>query len=150
MFSNAHILTQHYLKNEDWHDKKLPYEEAMKYHQSLMDSGNIIAVIQDGELLGYVEFLRINFEQFGKMVCHAPFFILDENITDGNICVVHNVWIRKDCRRGPVFFYLRDKFYEINHTCEYYAGFALRKKTQPIKVFKKENLKSMLFTTGER
>lgn len=141
-------LVRIYLNEENWHEKKLSYLEAYRYHLHLLKTGNIIYFEEMNEILGYCEFWKINFEQFGRLVCHAPFSAFLEDVQTGNICWVANVWIRKDVRRSDVFDFLKKQFYFLNRDCEYFGGHALRKKTQPIKVFKKQNLKSRLFTEG--
>ena len=143
-------LTNIYLSNEEWwHTKKLSKEDSDIYHKTMIERGNIIyEQDKSGKLLGYCEFLRVNFEQWGRLVCHAPFYNFDENTTDGNICVVNNVWIHRDYRRSLVFALLKQRFYEINYHCEYFVGKAQRKAANLIKVFKKEDLRSQSFTKG--
>lgn len=140
-------LTNLYLSSEEWwHKHKLSPEESNLYHQTMIERGNLIyEQDNNGKLLGYCEFLRINFEQWGRMVCHAPFYNFDENTTDGNICVVSNIWIHKDYRRSLVFALLKMRFLELNHHCEYFAGEANKKHANIIKVFKKEDLHSKSF-----
>ena len=138
-------LTQIYLNEETWHKKKLSYEDSIEYHRKMIEKGNIFYVLGNyGIVLGYCESLRVNFEQWGRLVCHAPFYSYDENTTDGNICVVHNVWIEKDFRNSYVVKELRTKFFQLNKHCEYFVGSALRKKTQPIKVFNRAKLEKLV------
>lgn len=141
-------LTHIYHTEENWHIKKLSIEESNKYHEKLLMQNNIGVFTKDGEVLGYFECWRINFEQFGRLVCGVPVYTFEENITDGNIALVNNVWIHPDHRNGEVYKYLRNKFYELNHNCDFYVGFALRKNHQPIKVFTKDKLNSRLFREG--
>jgi hypothetical protein len=138
-----------YYNEEDWHKNKLSYEEAYKYHDKLYRQGNIFTYEESGIVLGYCEFWRINFEQWGRYVCDAPISGYLEDISSGYICVVNNVWINKEHRRGKVFREMRNKFYRLNADCDYYVGHALRKTaSQPIKVFKRKDLKSRLFKEG--
>lgn len=141
-------LTGTYLSAEEfWHIKKLSPDESNLYHKTMIERGNLIYEADNfGKLLGYCEFLRVNFEQWGRMVCHAPFYNFDENTTDGNISYVSNVWIHPEYRRSFVLQRLKKRYYELNNHCEFYVGEALRKKTQLIKVFKKSELRSKMFT----
>lgn len=142
-------LCEIYLNHERWHDNKLSYTESLKYFKEMISRGNVIwNEDKHGNILGYCEFFRINFEQWGRMVCHAPFYTFDENTTDGNIAYVANVWIHPYYRRSFVYKDLKERFYKLNNHCDYYVGSALRKKTQPIKVFKKSDLHSKIFTGG--
>lgn len=140
-------LTDIYLSPAEWwHENRLSREESNEYHRRMIEKGNIIYIVSPihNHLLGYCEFLRVNFEQFGRMVCHAPFYSYDEDTTSGNICIVHNVWIHPEYRKSFVVKELRQKFFEKNKHCEYFGGFALRKKTQPIKIFKRELLEKLV------
>jgi len=136
----AEELTEIYLKNEWWHTKKLSKSEALKYHKALLDKGNILVYREDNELLGYVEFWNINFEQFGKLICKEPFSPLIQNVTDGNIAYLANTWINPKYRHTKVYRILKMNFFTVNYHCEYFVGEALRKKTQPVKVFKRDQL----------
>jgi ribosomal protein S18 acetylase RimI-like enzyme len=129
-----------YYKNEYWHQNKMPEEEARKYHKKLLEQGNIIPYVDNGNLLGYVEFWRINFEQFGKIICKVPFSAYLQNVTDGNIAYLANVWINPEFRHSGVIKALKMKFFAANYKCEYFVGEALRKRTQPVKVFKRRDI----------
>lgn len=143
-------LTEVYLSPaEYWHTRKLSSDESDRYHQIMIERGNIIwSEDKEGFLLGYCEFFRINFEQLGRLICHAPFYNLDENTTDGNICLVHNGWIRPEYRFSFVIEDIKKEFFEKNKHCDYFVESALRKKTQPIKVFKKEDLHNRILKDG--
>jgi hypothetical protein len=133
-------LTEVYLTKEYWHENKLSKEEADKYHERLLSNGNIITV-QDGDiLLGYGEFWRITFEQFGRLICHEPFSAFIEDVVSGHICYLANVWVHEDYRTKGVLKQMRNRFFEVNKDCTHFCGEALRKKTQPVKVFKLSNI----------
>jgi len=143
-------LTDIYLNKEWWvrEEDKLPIKIAKNYYDKLLKDGNILTCEFDGQILGYVEAWKINFEQFGRIVCHADFCADGEDILNGNIAYVANVWIDKPYRRSWVTKDLILKFYKFTHNCDYYVGLATRKKTQPVKVFKKSELTSKLFREG--
>jgi ribosomal protein S18 acetylase RimI-like enzyme len=136
-------LTDIYLSDAEWwHERKLTEEDAKRYFRKLFLQGNIVYYLSelDNELLGYVESWRINFEQFGRLVCHAPFSAYNENVTGGNIAYLANTWIKPEHRRTNVYRVLRLKFFTANYNCEYFVGRALRKKTQPIKVLTRSQI----------
>ena len=135
--SLAEQLTDIYLYSEDWHTEKLPLEEAIKYHQRLLDLGRIQVVIQSGKIIGYVESWRLSYEQWGKYVCDRDFCAYLENVTEGEVCHLSNIWIAPKHRKTNVLKILKMKFFAKNITAEWFTGNALRKKTQPIKVLKK-------------
>ena len=141
-------LVDSYYKNEYWHKHKLAMEEAIKYHDRLLDTGNIIYYEENDELLGYAEFWRVNYEQWGRIVCGEHFSAYLENVQDGNICYVANIWIKPEARRSHTIKVLKLMFFKLNSHCDYFVGEALQKRTQPIKVFRRENLQSRLFKEG--
>ena len=122
-------------QKESWHKTRLNRTEFDKYTEKLINDSNIIYYEKDGVILGYVEFWRINYEQFGRLICNAPFSAYLENVKDGNICYVANVFILEEHRQSSVVKILKYKFLANNNHCEYFVGEALRKKTQPVKVF---------------
>jgi hypothetical protein len=93
----AEQLVDIYFKEEWWHKTRMSYADALKYHQTRLDSGSIYAYEENGEVLGYYE----------------RYFIFDT-------CYLHNVWVRRDERGGRVFRLLKKRFFstlsrEIRH-----------------------------------
>jgi len=123
-------------KNEEWWIKdKIEDSEIRKYYEKLIDQGNILIYEVEGELLGYIEFWRINFEQFGRIICNDEFSAYIEDINSGNIGYVANVWIKKSHRRSGIMKLLALGFCRKNILCDYFVGRARRKKCEPVKVF---------------
>ena len=141
-------LVEIYFREEYWQENKMPEDIAYNYHKKLYEQGNIQVFEKDGLVLGYYEVWRINFEQFGRIICHIPFYADSEDVVNGNIAFVANTWIKSEYRNSYVYKVLRNLFFKHNFKCDYYCGEALRKKTQPVKVFKKSELLSKLFKEG--
>ena len=130
-------LTYIYLQHEDWHERKLDYGQAILYHDTLINSGNII-VIRDGEkVIGYAEFWRLTFEQFGRVICGEPFSAMQEDVQTGQIAYLANVFVYTEYRKGKAIKMMRERFYDINRLCTHFCGEARRKKSAPVKVFKR-------------
>jgi ribosomal protein S18 acetylase RimI-like enzyme len=106
--------------------------------------GRIIIFEIAGEILGYVESWRINFEQFGRIICHAGFPLDTEDIEHGNICYLANTAIHPDYRDSFVVKWLKERFFEQNEDAEYFVGEAIRKKHQPVKVFKNKHIREVI------
>ena len=146
LLSTLNELLEHcYRNNQPWQEFYMPKEDALQYFDAMIKRGNIISIVDNGILLGYVEFWRINFEQFGRLIAKAPFFTLEEDTEHGKLCFIANIWIKPDFRRGMVFKTMEVLFFKMNNTCEYYCGTAWRKKTRPVKVFQRNALTSELF-----
>lgn len=136
----AEQLTKIYLEEENWHREKLSPEEANAYHESLLKSGNII-VVQDGSVvIGYVEFWRLTYEQFGRIVCGEPFSAMHEDVQTGQIAYVANTFIHEFYRRGETQKMMRKRFFQANTLCTHFCGEARRKSTAPLKVFKRNQI----------
>lgn len=125
---------------EEWHKERLSRQEAFKYHDKLLSSGNIITVSDRNILCGYVEYWRLTYEQFGRIISREPFSAMHEDVQTGQVAYVANTYIKTEYRRTTCSTQLRDRFFEINQGCTHYCGTALRKRSQPIKVFKMEKI----------
>lgn len=113
----------------------LDEEEARKYHEIAVKKGRINYVSDGNILLGYCESWRINFEQFGRIICGLPFNIKNEDIETGEIAYVANTTIHPEHRRSYVIRSLTRQFFKSNIDCKFFCGIARRKKHQPVKVF---------------
>lgn len=134
-------LTRIYLNEENWHKTKLDEESSNDYHRELIRKGNILTVVQGDKLLGYCEFWRINYEQFGRIICGERFSAMGEDVWTGNIAYVANTFIQPEARKKEVYKMLRDRFFEVNKDCAYFVGNARRKKSEPVKVFRVKDIK---------
>lgn len=129
-----------FYEKETWHQTRLTKAEADVYHSTLLDRGNIITVSNVDFLLGYVEYWRLSFEQFGRIVCGEPFSAIHEDVQRGQVAYVANTYIRPEWRSTKVYRLLRDRFFEANRACTHFVGEARRKKSAPIKVFRREDI----------
>lgn len=134
-------LTDIYLTKEHWHvGGKLSQEDSIKYHDTLLNKGNII-VVRDGErVVGYAEFWRLTYEQFGRIICGEPFSALQEDVQTGQIAYLANAFIEEGYRGCNVARMLRNRFFEVNTLCTHFCGEARRKKSAPLKVFKRNRV----------
>ena len=133
------FLVDIYHSDEEWwHNEKMSKEDSFEYFKCMINKGRIIYLIEDGIMLGYLESWRINYEQMGKLICHAPFSSCVQDVENGFICYLSNIWIKPSERRGKVFKELKRLFFEQNNDCLYFIGHAMRKKTQPVKVFSRQ------------
>lgn len=139
-------LVRIYYEEETWHQTRLSKEEAFKYHEYVLSKGRIIPVVQRGQLLAYVESWRVNFTNLGRILCHAPFFPLEEDIETGNICYGANIWIKRECRGTAIDSIVRNYFFQQNYMCDYFVWESSRKKAQVLKVFKKQEFYDKYFT----
>lgn len=119
---------------------KLSEEEAYEYHRILLERGNIITVVDGEAFCGYVEYWRLTFEQFGRVICGEPISAINEDVQTGQIAYVANTFIFPEYRQGAVARMLRERFFEANEPCTHFCGNARRKRSEPVKVFRKEQI----------
>jgi Ni,Fe-hydrogenase III component G len=135
-------LWQIYEKYETYIPKRISKEVFFTYTQKLIDQGNILLACDGERVVGYVEVWRLNFEQFGRVVCGVDVVADTEDVISGKLAYVANVWIDEEYREGfglkkpvSVVKYLRRKYYIFTRGCEYHCGTANRKAGGLIKVF---------------
>ena len=111
----------------------------------LLEQGRLVWHREEERVVGVVESWRLDFDQWGRKVCHEPVDIHTENIITGPVCYFANVIILPGHRTSGVVRILRDLFFHQNRDAEFFVGLALRKKTQPIKVFRASELSQARF-----
>jgi len=109
-------------------------------HENLLNKSRLIYVENNGELLGYTESWRINYEQFGRRLCGERLDLEKEDIQSGKICYINNVTIRPDARKGLTIKFMRNQFYLQNIDCEYVVGERNGKKHRPVIVLKMRDI----------
>lgn len=82
-------LTEIYFNHENWHESKMEYDEAYRYHSNRYHNGSIHVYEEDGEVLGYYE----------------RYFIY-------STCFLHNVWVKDGHRHSKVFKTLYRHFFD--------------------------------------
>lgn len=129
-----------YITKETWHRDKLEHDLAHAYFTHLLNIGNIITVCVGDKLVGYCEFWRVNYQQWGRIVCDEKFSAMYEDVSHGQIAYLANIYIEEDHRDSKVIKMLRDRFFEVNKLCTHFVGEARAKRSGFIKVFKRSQL----------
>ncbi len=133
-------LTHIYLTKEDWHKIKLIEETANQYHERLLLNGNILTYVKDNELIGYLEWWGISYEQFGRLVCGQPIYTDTEDILNGKIALINNMYVEESDRGGDAFNMLAAMFLARCKDAEFYVAFRRTKRNQPIQVYNREEI----------
>lgn len=132
-------LTNLYLNVLPKNTIMLPYDEALAYYERLLMNGNVITYVKDGELLGYIEFWRLDFSQWGR-ICANMTLAHEENLTEGPVCLIVSMWIKQDLRNGETFLFLGRSFLEHNKDAEHFAAQQVQKKHKPLQVYSREEV----------
>lgn len=134
-------LVDIYYREENWHSFKMESLEAIEYHRILLDKGRIIFYMLDDTVLGYCESWRIDYAQLGRLLCKQSFDASKEDVQNGSICYVANVWIDKEYRgewqNAPIIKAMTYEFFKDNFDADFFCGEAFRKKHQPFKIYKR-------------
>lgn len=117
----------------------LSYDEAIQYFERLLMNGNIITYIRDEELLGFIEFWRISYEQFGRICCNLT-LTHDEDILSGNICLITRMYIIPDLRNAEAFINLGKNLIDKNKECTHFAAMQFNKKHKPLQVYSRSEI----------
>lgn len=140
MIDLSEKLTEVYYREENWHLNRLSKEEANLYHRTLLNMGNIFTYVANDELLGYVEFWRIDREQLSRLVLNETVYALQEDISNGEIAYINNMWITPTQRNGHVFNILSQLFLENNKDATHFITFRGTKHNKPMQVYKRDEL----------
>jgi len=118
---------------------KLKGQECIDYFERLLMKGNIITYIQDGELLGFIEFWRLSYYQWGR-ICANLTLTHDENLTFGPVCLITRMWIKPDLRNGETFLHLGRTFLDKNKDTDHFAAQQPLKKHKPLQIYTREEV----------
>lgn len=133
-------LTNIYENKENWHVNRLNHDDANEYHERLLVNGNILTYIIKDELIGYLEFWRLDFEQLGRLLCGDSILTDKEDLLNGKVAYINNMWINYEYRNGLAFNILASMFLSRNKDAEYFIAFRNLKHNKPIQVYKREDL----------
>ena len=142
MKNTVEQLVDIYFRDEWWHNFKMPYPEAVNYHGQMLLQGNIKTVEDLGVVLGYVEFWLITKEQLNRIILNKPFDARKEDVLNGDIAYVANLWIDKSFRKGRVFRELSARFFDRVKHCSMVCGEEQPRKGR-LRVFKNTKTEQM-------
>jgi len=114
----------------------------------------LISVDYEGRILGFVESYRLDDTQAAILIervkfetrnpespFYKPFYLGEENLTEGPIVWIDNIVIHKEHRVkgkfGPVYKDLSDQYWLQNKDAEVHMGHAMRKFSGLIKILKR-------------
>jgi hypothetical protein len=129
-------LNEIYYTQEPWHREWETPCGITNYHQSMIDSGNIITCLNGDDLVGYVEFWLVDWKQLKRIIKNKEFIAPFEDLNSGRICYIANLWIDKTARQGEVFKRLKKRFNQYTLNCKYFCGHETREDNK-FKIYKR-------------
>lgn len=117
-------------------------DELEEYFHIVDKKGNLfIERDAGGRIIGFCEYWRINFEQFGRILCDGLIDARVEDTSSGQIAFVANVAVHPDWANGHLFTVMKNRFFTRNYHCKYFCGDSRRKKHHhTINVYKRNEL----------
>ena len=113
-------LIKIYMTEEWWHKQVLSLEESWKYFKFLITKDKIICKVVDDKVVGYVEFFFVTPAQVEKLN-NENFFTFNENIDDGDVCYINNIWVDDSYRGNGMLASFKSQI-EKKKDFKYYAG----------------------------
>lgn len=111
--------------------------EAERYYTKMVNDGRIEYVLQNDELVGFLESWRLTYEQAGRVLCWKDFNAVEENVKDGGIIFLVDIWVKEGYRDGTINKVLINAYKEANK--DVHSGFSKRHNGKYIRVYNKEN-----------
>jgi hypothetical protein len=129
--------------NYENHFPNVNHYDLAQYYNKLVDEDKIIVEWDsDRDVVGYVEYFRLNYAQFGWMICNGTIDIFKHSISGGNIAYLANILIRPMERKTRVIRKLKKRFFELNRDADFITGSKNGKRYKPIAVFKNKGVRS--------
>ena len=138
-------LVDFYYKYEGWSDDQLDEKDILEYFERIIELGNIVYFTDySGDLCGYVDYWRLDFDQLGRFLCRAGFSSREEDIVNGPVAFCVSVVIKPEFRKGEVIKYLKTEFVKRNFNAEYFVGERQKGKHKPLIVLDRKRVSKLL------
>lgn len=135
MIDKIEQLVSIYLDKQQTHDNKLSAKEAHKYFSKLLHN-NIITYENDGIIIAYVEYWILNYEQLGRVICREPFCAIEEDIRNGDVCLIADLWLEESYRQTSIVKLLKNEVRLKNWHRKYYVGDRIKNNKRCIHIQK--------------
>lgn len=129
-------LIEFFYKYEN-HHKNISREDLVKYFTKMLEIDQIIIHVEDGEILGILEYYLLNYAQFGWLICNGKIDIYEHDITKGDIAYFANGIVIPERRGKTVYKLIKKEFFNRTKDCSYIVGHKNGKRFKPIAVFKR-------------
>ena len=127
-------------KTETWRDAcKMSADDVLAYYREMLESERIIPYIVGDELIGYVEYTRLNYAQLGYIVCQQRVFpeLFDPQ---GEIVFIIDLWVKDSKTFGNLINYFKEEILRKSPHVIYMVGQHQGKRLKPYSIHKlKEN-----------
>jgi hypothetical protein len=113
--------------------------DLLRHFSYLLDNEKLIIEFDDfGNIVGILEFFRLNYAKFGWLICNGSHFdVFKYDINEGPIAYLANILIKSSERKSSVIKRLKRRFFAINSDAKYIAGYKYGKRYKPIAIFKR-------------
>jgi ribosomal protein S18 acetylase RimI-like enzyme len=129
-------LVQVYLTN-DYYERSLSELQIRRYYSKMVRHGRVSYEVKDNLLIGFIESWRLNYEQLGRCICFKNFSAIEEDVSEGNIAYIADIWVHPDYRGTDVCDRLVQSFAELNLDADYYVSERIKSKVKYVRVYDK-------------
>lgn len=131
-------LVHFYKQYEGFHKNKLEDNNIRLYFAAMLKEGRLITCEDEGTVLGYCDYARVNYAQFACIILSD---IVSPEIDDpeGKIVHVHTVVVAPQFRGVGVVEFLKKELIRRNPEASYIVGRRQGKRYKPIVIFKGRN-----------
>jgi ribosomal protein S18 acetylase RimI-like enzyme len=115
--------------------------EAERYYSKMLADNRIQVITEGGNVMGFIESWRLTMEQLGRVVCWSDFSALYEDVTNGEVAYVSDIWVRPGRRDEGMVGKLIEAFKEANKDADYFVSTRVKSqgKCRYIRVYDKVN-----------
>lgn len=115
--------------------------EANHYYTHMLRHGRVNVYLEGDKVVGFIESWRLDTEQLGRVIIWDNFSALKEDVNEGPIAYISDMWVDPDYRRSNITNMLIDMFKESNKDADYFVSDRVKKegKYRYVRVYDKEN-----------
>jgi hypothetical protein len=87
----------------------------------MLGSGRLHVLLDSCNIIGFIESWRLTPEQLGRLLCDN-FSALEENVTEGEVLWISDIWVRDYKRQGEILPKLISKLLSTNKDAKFGAS----------------------------
>ena len=120
--------------NDELYTKSLTELEARRYYSKMLAHGRVQVYLDKCNVIGLIESWRLTYEQLGRVICWTEFDALEEDVNQGDVLYISDIYIVPHKRNNGVLKILMKMLEESNQTAKY--GVSRRVKLDKVKYYR--------------
>ena len=125
----------HIYKTEDYYQRgNLTDLEIRRYYSKMIAHGRIQLYMETCNVVGFIESWRLNYEQLGRVVCWHDFSALEEDVNNGDILYISDIYVAPHKRGNGIVKILMEMLENSNRDALY--GVSKRVKSKKVQYYR--------------